>query len=307
MPFLDGGSLLSLMGDSGLPEAMITPILKQVLRNLCYLSESCSVLNLPVDLKASNILLDSEGNVVLADLGISASYLGELDLGAPPYWEAENDRKDKNNVSYGILMWSFGVLALELARGCPAIGLLNLSQRFMKMVCCRFGLRDRYHKHFMGLDCSPSGFSTNFKSMIKLCFSTNVNDRTSPAGLLCHPLFTDCLASNSVIKNLIESRTKQVPVYDDLEIKSWKFDESLLQLLPIYEEYERCRIDTFLKRPYPIINLVTLKKLQKLHMDCIKESILRTKYLEQELGKINLTISLKVGLFCCVILMIVHF
>lgn len=73
MPFMAAGSLHSIISSSfpdGLSEPCIAIILKEILTALSYLHNQGHIHR---DIKAGNILVDSDGNVKLADFGVSAS------------------------------------------------------------------------------------------------------------------------------------------------------------------------------------------------------------------------------------------
>ena len=75
MPYMDRGSALHLIRllkeggvREGLPETWVRYILSEALQGVKYLHDQNL---LHRDLKAGNILLDSEGNVKIADFGVS--------------------------------------------------------------------------------------------------------------------------------------------------------------------------------------------------------------------------------------------
>lgn len=73
MPFMAAGSLHSILSSSfpdGLPEQSIAIVLKEILHALSYLHGQGHIHR---DIKAGNILVDSDGSVKLADFGVSAS------------------------------------------------------------------------------------------------------------------------------------------------------------------------------------------------------------------------------------------
>ncbi|KZV17837.1 hypothetical protein F511_01646 [Dorcoceras hygrometricum] len=98
MPFISCGSLQSIISSSfpsGLPEPCIATVLKETLSALSYLHGQG---HLHRDIKAGNILVDSNGSVKLADFGVSASIyewnsssMMLTDVAGTPYWMAPED------------------------------------------------------------------------------------------------------------------------------------------------------------------------------------------------------------------------
>ncbi|KAL0367044.1 UNVERIFIED_CONTAM: Serine/threonine-protein kinase BLUS1 [Sesamum radiatum] len=138
MPFMSGGSLQSIIASSfpdGLPEPCIATVLKEILSALSYLHGQG---HLHRDIKAGNILVDSNGSVKLADFGVSASIyelnltygLGRsssssslrlTDFTGTPYWMAPEVIHSHTGYGFKADIWSFGITALELAHGRPPL------------------------------------------------------------------------------------------------------------------------------------------------------------------------------------------
>ncbi|KAM0945134.1 putative protein kinase STE-STE20-Fray family [Dioscorea sansibarensis] len=137
MPFMAAGSLHSIISSSfpdGLPEPSIAIVLKEILSALSYLHDQGHIHR---DIKAGNILVDSDGSVKLADFGVSASIYESYhwscssssfcnDMAGTPYWMAPE--VIHSHMGYGVKadIWSFGITALELAHGRPPLSHLPL-------------------------------------------------------------------------------------------------------------------------------------------------------------------------------------
>ena len=128
MPYMDRGSALHLIRllkeggvREGLPESWVRYILSEALQGVKYLHDQNL---LHRDLKAGNILLDSEGNVRIADFGVSG-WLQEggdrknnrMTFVGTPCWMAPEVMEQADGYAYPADVWSMGITGLELAKG----------------------------------------------------------------------------------------------------------------------------------------------------------------------------------------------
>jgi len=154
-PFLGAGSCLDLLRvaehRSGIMnEAAIATILQQALQGLAYLHAQGHIHR---DVKAGNLLIDHDGQVQLADFGVSASLTdyaegrgsgpGGEAYGGPrvrktfvgtPCWMAPEVMEMTKGYDAKADMWSFGITAYELANGHAPYAKLPA----MKVYCFRW-------------------------------------------------------------------------------------------------------------------------------------------------------------------------
>ena len=120
MEFCGAGSVIDLIKISKpLNEQQIATILQSTLKGLEYLHNNKKIHR---DVKAGNILLDDEGNVKLADFGVSTELLHSLAdkdtvIGTPFWMSPEVITKSKYNKKTDI--WSLGITSIEMAEGEP--------------------------------------------------------------------------------------------------------------------------------------------------------------------------------------------
>ncbi|KAJ8451092.1 hypothetical protein Cgig2_026901 [Carnegiea gigantea] len=124
MPFMAEGSCLHLMKiayPDGFEELAICSILKETLKALEYLHRHGHIHR---DVKAGNILLDTNGQVKLADFGVSACMFDSGDrqrsrntFVGTPCWMAPEVLQPNSGYDFKADIWSFGITALELAHG----------------------------------------------------------------------------------------------------------------------------------------------------------------------------------------------
>jgi serine/threonine-protein kinase OSR1/STK39 len=121
MPLLGAGSvvdIIKLKYPKGIKdEAMIATILKEVLEGVLYLHNQCQIHR---DIKAGNILMDENGEILLCDFGVSA----HIKVGQPrttfvgsPCWMAPEVMEQTEGYDFMADIWSLGITALELAMG----------------------------------------------------------------------------------------------------------------------------------------------------------------------------------------------
>ncbi|KAL0433440.1 UNVERIFIED_CONTAM: Serine/threonine-protein kinase BLUS1 [Sesamum latifolium] len=218
MPFMSGGSLQSIITSSfpdGLPEPCIATVLKEILSALSYLHGQG---HLHRDIKAGNILVDSNGSVKLADFGVSASiYESNLTFGlgrsssssslrltdftGTPYWMAPEVIHSHTGYGFKADIWSFGITALELAHGRPPLSDLPPSKSLIMKITKRFRFSDHYEKT---KDSKKKRFSKSFKDMVGLCLDQDPSKRPSAEKLLKHPFFRNCKGPDFLVKNVLQ-------------------------------------------------------------------------------------------------------
>ena len=213
MPFMGAGSLHSILRHGfpgGLPEPCVAVVLAETLRALCYLHGQGRIHR---DIKAGNILVDSDGAVKLADFGVSASIYETMhasasasaataalglgssasccfnDVAGTPYWMAPE--VIHSHVGYGIKadIWSFGITALELAHGRPPLSHLPPSKSMLMRITSRVRLED---EESAAASSSSNKFSRAFKDMVSACLCQEPAKRPSAEKLLRHPFFKAC-------------------------------------------------------------------------------------------------------------------
>ncbi|KFK32486.1 hypothetical protein AALP_AA6G248800 [Arabis alpina] len=269
MPFMSCGSLHSIVSSSfpnGLPENCISVFLKETLNAISYLHDQG---HLHRDIKAGNILVDSDGSVKLADFGVSASIyepvtsssgttsssLRLTDIAGTPYWMAPEVVHSHTGYGFKADIWSFGITALELAHGRPPLSHLPPLKSLLMKITKRFHFSDY---EINTSSCGKKGnkkFSKAFREMVGLCLEQDPAKRPTAEKLLKHPFFKNCKGVDFVVKNVlqglsnaqhmfIESQILIKSVEEDEEeeeeivknrrISGWNFREDDLQLSPVF-------------------------------------------------------------------------
>eukprot|EP00009_Paramoeba_aestuarina_P005361 CAMPEP_0201508198 /NCGR_PEP_ID=MMETSP0161_2-20130828/1632_1 /ASSEMBLY_ACC=CAM_ASM_000251 /TAXON_ID=180227 /ORGANISM="Neoparamoeba aestuarina, Strain SoJaBio B1-5/56/2" /LENGTH=370 /DNA_ID=CAMNT_0047902777 /DNA_START=42 /DNA_END=1151 /DNA_ORIENTATION=+ len=121
MEYCGGGSIADIVQElqEGLEEEQIAFVIRHILLGLAYLHEGK---RLHRDIKGGNILLTDNGDVKLADFGVSAQLAGTLAkrntfVGTPHWMAPEVIKEDAYDFSADI--WSVGITAIEMAEIMP--------------------------------------------------------------------------------------------------------------------------------------------------------------------------------------------
>uniref|UniRef100_A0A7N0RC61 Protein kinase domain-containing protein n=1 Tax=Kalanchoe fedtschenkoi TaxID=63787 RepID=A0A7N0RC61_KALFE len=200
MPFMAEGSCLHLMKiahPDGIDEPAIASILKETLKALVYLHEQGHIHR---DVKAGNILLDTNGAVKLADFGVSACLFDSGDrqrsrntFVGTPCWMAPEVLQPGSGYNSKADIWSFGITALELAHGhAPFSKYPPMKVLLMTIQNAPPGLDyDRDKK-----------FSKSFKEMVAMCLVKDQTKRPTAEKLLKQAFFKNAKPPELTVKKL---------------------------------------------------------------------------------------------------------
>ncbi|XP_057277076.1 STE20-like serine/threonine-protein kinase isoform X2 [Pezoporus wallicus] len=202
--FCAGGAVDAVMLELERPltEPQIKVVCRQTLEALNYLHENKIIHR---DLKAGNILFTLDGDIKLADFGVSAkntrtvqrrdSFIGT------PYWMAPEvvmcETSKDRPYDYKADIWSLGITLIEMAQIEPPHHELNPMRVLLKIA-----------KSDPPTLAQPSKWSSDFKDFLKKCLEKNVDARWSATQLLQHPFVT--VTSNKPIRELIAEAKAEV-------------------------------------------------------------------------------------------------
>ncbi|KAF9689179.1 hypothetical protein SADUNF_Sadunf01G0064800 [Salix dunnii] len=242
MPFMAEGSCLHLMKiayQEGFEESAIGSILKETLKALEYLHRQGHIHR---DVKAGNILLDTNGIVKLADFGVSACMFDTGDrqrsrntFVGTPCWMAPEVLQPGSGYNSKADIWSFGITALELAHG---------HAPFSKYPPMKVLL--------MTIQNAPPGFdydrdkkfSKSFKEMVAMCLVKDQTKRPTAEKLIKHSFFKNAKPPELSVKKLFAdlpplwNRVKTIQLKDAAQLALKKMPSAEQEALS-QSEYQR--------------------------------------------------------------------
>lgn len=231
MPFMAGGSCLHIMKSSypdGFEEPVIATLLCEVLKALVYLHYHGHIHR---DVKAGNILIDSNGAIKLADFGVAACMFDTGDrqrsrntFVGTPCWMAPEVMQQLHGYDFKADIWSFGITALELAHGhAPFSKYPPMKVLLMTLQNAPPGLDYERDKRF----------SKSFKEMVAACLVKDPKKRPSSEKLLKHPFFKQARGHDYLARTILDGLP---PLGDRFRMLKAKEADYLLQNQAMYED-----------------------------------------------------------------------
>ncbi|XP_055318069.1 mitogen-activated protein kinase kinase kinase kinase 5 isoform X3 [Sitodiplosis mosellana] len=198
MEYCGGGSLQDIYQVTGpLNEQQIAYMCKETLKGLEYLHSKNKMHR---DIKGANILLTENGDVKLADFGVSAQITATINkrrsfIGTP-YWMAPEVAAVERKGGYNQLcdIWATGITAIELAELQPPMFDLHPMRALFLMSKSSFKPPTLKEKE---------KWSPTFHSFIKTALTKNPKKRPTAEKLLSHPFVMSDM-SVRIVKDLLQ-------------------------------------------------------------------------------------------------------
>uniref|UniRef100_A0A6N2MGJ5 Protein kinase domain-containing protein n=2 Tax=Salix viminalis TaxID=40686 RepID=A0A6N2MGJ5_SALVM len=242
MPFMAEGSCLHLMKiayQEGFEESAIGSILKETLKALEYLHRQGHIHR---DVKAGNILLDTNGIVKLADFGVSACMFDTGDrqrsrntFVGTPCWMAPEVLQPGSGYNSKADIWSFGITALELAHGHAPFS------KYPPMKVLLMTIQNAPPSFNYDRD---KKFSKSFKEMVAMCLVKDQTKRPTAEKLIKHSFFKNAKPPELSVKKLFAdlpplwNRVKTIQLKDAAQLALKKMPSAEEEALS-QSEYQR--------------------------------------------------------------------
>uniref|UniRef100_A0AAY4AI85 non-specific serine/threonine protein kinase n=1 Tax=Denticeps clupeoides TaxID=299321 RepID=A0AAY4AI85_9TELE len=218
--FCPGGALDDIMLEleRGLTEQQISEVCCQTLQALSYLHQHHIIHR---DLKAGNILLTMDGQVKLADFGVSAKNENTLQKRATfigtPYWMAPEviqceTSKDSPYTTKADI-WSLGITLIEAAETEPPHHSLNPMRVLLKIT-----------KSQPPTLTNPRVWSSHFQDFLRRALQKNPESRWGAQQLQAHP-FAYAGRDGRALKELIAEAKAEVTEEIEAEVTPTSFNK----------------------------------------------------------------------------------
>jgi len=206
MPLMQLGScanILKQIAPRGFKdEVLLATILREVLKGLAYFHDDSKIHR---DIKAGNILINSQGEVKIGDFGVAGTLIDNgqrrdrrQTFTGTPCWMAPEVMEQMSGYDTKADIWSFGITAMELAFGKAPYA------DFQPMKVLLMTLKEEPPTIDFYKDESVAKFSSAFRSLIDKCLKKKPKKRAAAQKLLTHRFFQKAKDSKYIIDHIVK-------------------------------------------------------------------------------------------------------
>ncbi|KAF6026806.1 MAP4K1 [Bugula neritina] len=210
MEFCGGGSLQDIYHVTGpLTEPQIAFVCRETLRGLAYLHNMGKMHR---DIKGANILLTDDGEVKLADFGVSAQITQTMckrkSFIGTPYWMAPEVAavERKGGYDFKCDIWAVGITSIEFAELQPPM--FDIHPMRALFIMAKSGFKPPALKN-------KRKWSENFQNFVKISLTKHPKKRPAADRLLEHPFMQGNLTIRYTKELLEKMNSPNLQSHDD--------------------------------------------------------------------------------------------